>query len=84
MFIKTKSLAEEKHIHVHIIIIGHSGKVNLGTNNVNMYAAHVNMGDVHLIFDKLEKQNLTLWNIMIRGYARIRQYEGTLELDYQV
>ena len=84
MFIKTKSLVEGKEIHVHIIIIGHFGKVNPGTKNVNLYAAHVNMGDVHLIFDKLEKQNLTLWNIMIKGYVKIGKYEGALELYYQM
>ena len=42
------------------------------------------MGDACLSFYKLEKKNLTLWNIMIRGYARIGQYEGSLELYYQM
>ena len=53
------------------VVTGHSRKVNLKTKNFNQYATRGSMGYAHLMFDGFEEHKHTLWNIMIRGYARI-------------
>eukprot|EP01018_Ginkgo_biloba_P032702 Gb_11925 [translate_table: standard] len=82
--IKMKALTEGKQVHARIVLNGLAQNANLGTKLVNMYTVCGSMVEARLIFDKLLKRNLTLWNVMIRGYARNGNCEEALTLYYQM
>eukprot|EP01018_Ginkgo_biloba_P003630 Gb_16328 [translate_table: standard] len=73
-----------KQVHAYILISGLDQNIHLGAKLVIMYAKYSSLMDARLIFDKIHKRNVFLWNMMVRGYAGNGFYEETLKLYYQM
>lgn len=56
----------------------------LATKLVNLYSVCRSLRDAHLLFDKIPKGNLFLWNVLIRGYAWNGPYEVAISLFHQM
>eukprot|EP01018_Ginkgo_biloba_P030315 Gb_23089 [translate_table: standard] len=80
----TKALTEGKQVHAHILTCGLEQNHCLGTRLVSMYAVCGSMANARLVFDKMYKPNVFLWNAIIRGYASSRFCEEVLALYYQM
>jgi hypothetical protein len=51
------------------------------TKLVHLYCVCDSITDAHLLFDRIPKDNLFLWNVLIRGYAWNGPYESHGMLD---
>eukprot|EP01018_Ginkgo_biloba_P032703 Gb_11926 [translate_table: standard] len=79
-----KTLTEGKQVHAHIKISALDQNLLLATKLVSMYAVCGSMVDARLVFDKLVKKNVVLWNVMIRGYVGNGFCEEALALYNQM
>ncbi|XP_057828968.1 uncharacterized protein LOC131040127 [Cryptomeria japonica] len=67
--INTKSFAQGKQTHGHMLVSGVVIDAYLGTKLINLYANCGAFMDARLVFNKLKKKrNPILWNSMIKGY----------------
>eukprot|EP01018_Ginkgo_biloba_P025790 Gb_04077 [translate_table: standard] len=73
-----------RQVHAHMLITGLEQNVFLATKLLSMYTMCGCMDNARLVFDKIEKPNISAWNVMIRGYAKSGPYEETLTLYYQM
>eukprot|EP01018_Ginkgo_biloba_P019525 Gb_02229 [translate_table: standard] len=67
-------------LHGHIFTNGLDQNIKLLTRLVRMYTLHGSMDSARLIFNRIYKTNVLLWNVMIRGYARNGPCEEALTL----
>eukprot|EP01018_Ginkgo_biloba_P003994 Gb_27879 [translate_table: standard] len=79
-----EALTEGKQIHAHIVSSGTDQEELLGDRLVTMYAKCGSLVDARLVFDKMPKQNVFLWNVMITAYIYNGHYEDALTLYYQI
>eukprot|EP01018_Ginkgo_biloba_P017735 Gb_08968 [translate_table: standard] len=79
-----KTPAEGKQIHAQMLINGIDQHVFLGNKLVGMYAKCGSMMDARLLFDKMPKRSVFLWNVMIRGYAGTGLCEEAVKFYYQM
>lgn len=56
----------------------------IATKLVNLYCVCDSLSDAHLLFDRIPKDNLFLWNVLIRGYAWNGPYEDAISLYNQM
>eukprot|EP00249_Psilotum_nudum_P023049 c28733_g3_i2 orf=144-2033(+) len=82
--IDTKSLAEGKHVHAHIIKSGFKPNVFLRNALVNMYAKCGSVVDARQVFDKMPKRDVVSWTTMIAGYVQQGNGEKALKLFWQM
>ncbi|GAV67672.1 PPR domain-containing protein [Cephalotus follicularis] len=54
------------------------------TKLVNMYRVCDSLRNADLLFERVSKGHLFLWNVLISGYARNEPYEVALWLYYQI
>eukprot|EP01018_Ginkgo_biloba_P019689 Gb_04894 [translate_table: standard] len=73
-----------KQLHAHMLISGFAQNKFLVSKLVSMYAMCCSMEYARLVFDKIDKPNVFLWNVMIRGYATNGPYEKSITLYYQM
>eukprot|EP01018_Ginkgo_biloba_P029405 Gb_03473 [translate_table: standard] len=73
-----------KQVHALMFITGLEQNNFLETKLLNMYTMCGSMNNARLVFDKMNKQNVFLWNAMIRGYATNGPCEETLSLYNQM
>eukprot|EP01018_Ginkgo_biloba_P036695 Gb_15537 [translate_table: standard] len=73
-----------KQVHAQMILTGIEQTISLKARLVRMYAMRGNMENARLVFDKISKPNVFLWNAMIRGYARSEPCREALTLYYQM
>eukprot|EP01018_Ginkgo_biloba_P029404 Gb_03474 [translate_table: standard] len=73
-----------KHVHAHIFTLGFGQNSLLATKLVSMYVMHGSVENARLVFDKIDKGNAFLWNVMIRGYANNGFGEEALTIYYQM
>eukprot|EP01018_Ginkgo_biloba_P020609 Gb_26571 [translate_table: standard] len=78
------SMKQFKQIHAHMLRIELDKNIFLLAKLVSMYAMCGSMDHARLLFDKIYKRNVFLWNVMIRGYAWNGPYEEALTLYYQM
>eukprot|EP01018_Ginkgo_biloba_P034078 Gb_04445 [translate_table: standard] len=71
-------------LHAHILLIGHTQNVFLGTKLVSMYALFGNIENARLVFDKMQQPNIFLWNEIIKGCTCNGFCEEALALYYQM
>eukprot|EP01018_Ginkgo_biloba_P006645 Gb_37102 [translate_table: standard] len=71
-------------VHAHIFVNGLNLNIFLATKLVSRYAMFGNLENARLVFEKNYKRNVSLWNAMIRAYARNELFEETLTLYYQM
>ncbi|XP_058101054.1 pentatricopeptide repeat-containing protein CRR2, chloroplastic-like [Magnolia sinica] len=82
--INRKSIEPGKQLHAHILLLGLGSDPILGTKLVNLYSVCNSLPYAHLLFDKIPKGNIFLWNVLIRGYAWNGPHEVALSLYYQI
>jgi pentatricopeptide repeat protein len=56
----------------------------IATKLVNFYSVCNALRNAHLLFDRIPKSNLFLWNVLIRGYAWNGPYEAAISLYHQM
>lgn len=56
----------------------------LATKLVNFYSVCDSLRNAHLLFDRIPRSNLFLWNVLIRGYAWNGPYEAAISLYHQM
>eukprot|EP01018_Ginkgo_biloba_P030295 Gb_23124 [translate_table: standard] len=82
--INMKTSTEGRQVHARILVNGLEENEFLATKLVNMYAICGNIVDARLVFDKIYKPNVFVWNIMIRGYAWSGPCEEAIALYSQM
>eukprot|EP01018_Ginkgo_biloba_P036696 Gb_40437 [translate_table: standard] len=73
-----------KQVHAQMLRSGLERRIFAETKFVTMYAMWGSMETARLVFDKINKPNVFLWNVMIRGYARNGPCEEALTLYNQM
>eukprot|EP01018_Ginkgo_biloba_P020809 Gb_00201 [translate_table: standard] len=73
-----------RQVHAHIFTTGLDQDIFLGAKLVSMYAMCGSVENARLVFDKIYKRNVFLWNAMIRVYARNGPSEEALAIYYQM
>eukprot|EP01018_Ginkgo_biloba_P026381 Gb_16448 [translate_table: standard] len=71
-------------VHARILTTGLEQTIFLQTKLVSMYAMYGSMEYARLVFEKICKPNVSLWNLMIRWYAKDGPCEEALALYYQM
>eukprot|EP01018_Ginkgo_biloba_P020813 Gb_00194 [translate_table: standard] len=71
-------------VHAHMFVIGLDQNAFVGGKLMSMYAMCGRIQKARLLFDKLDKENTFLWNVMIGGYARNEFSEEALALYHQM
>eukprot|EP01018_Ginkgo_biloba_P039548 Gb_03572 [translate_table: standard] len=79
-----KSLAEGNQFHAHVIVNGFEQNVFLVNKLVSTYAICGSLVDARLVFDKIPKRNVLLWNAIISGYVKNGICEEALKLYDQM
>ncbi|KAJ7963021.1 Pentatricopeptide repeat-containing protein [Quillaja saponaria] len=79
-----KAIRPGKQLHAHLCHMGLGFEPVLGTKLVNLYSVCNSLHSAHLLFDRIPKRNLFLWNVLIRGYAWNGPYEIAISLYYQM
>jgi pentatricopeptide repeat protein len=70
-------------VHAHMLINGFQENIFLQTKLATLYAT-VNIEHARLLFDKIHRPKVCLWNVMIREYARNGSCYEALSLYYQM
>eukprot|EP01018_Ginkgo_biloba_P019198 Gb_26689 [translate_table: standard] len=73
-----------KQAHTLLFRVGLNQNIVLMTKLVNAYSTFGSMDNARLVFDKIRKPNIFLWNAMIGGYSRNGCSEDALTLYYQM
>eukprot|EP01018_Ginkgo_biloba_P026788 Gb_37509 [translate_table: standard] len=84
LFQACTNIKEMKQVHAHMFRSGIVRNIYLETKLVILYSNCGSMDDARLVFDKMCKRNLFLWNIIIKGYARNGFSAEALELYYRM
>ncbi|XP_031277814.1 pentatricopeptide repeat-containing protein At4g21065-like [Pistacia vera] len=79
-----KAVNPGKQLHAHIFHMGFGFNLYLATKLVNLYSVCDSLRNAHLLFDRIPKGNLFLWNVLIRGYAWNGPYEVAIELYHRL
>eukprot|EP01018_Ginkgo_biloba_P030279 Gb_21442 [translate_table: standard] len=79
-----RALSEGKQVHSHIHTSGLEQNIFLETKLVSMYAICGSLDDARLVFDKIPRRNVFLWNAMISGYAKNDLCEQAINLYSQM
>lgn len=56
-------------VHAHMLRHGFSQNINLETKLLSRYAVCSSIKNARLLFDKIHKPDLFLWNVMIKSYV---------------
>eukprot|EP01018_Ginkgo_biloba_P030679 Gb_05648 [translate_table: standard] len=80
----TKALEDGRQVYNHMKVGGIEYNPFLTNNLINMFVKCGSMVDARNVFDKIPKRNLSLWTMIIGGYARHGQFEEALKLYYQM
>ncbi|CAK9174588.1 unnamed protein product [Ilex paraguariensis] len=82
--IARKAVEPGRQLHAHLCLTGLGYSLNLATKLVNLYCVCDFVSNAHLLFDRIPKDNIFLWNVLIRGYAWNGPYEAAVSLYYQM
>ncbi|KAL5756057.1 hypothetical protein ACOSQ2_020803 [Xanthoceras sorbifolium] len=82
--ITQKALNPGKQLHAHIFQMGFGFNPFLATKIVNLYSVCGSLRNAHLLFDRIPKGNLFLWNVLIRAYAWCGPYEVAIDLYHRM
>eukprot|EP01018_Ginkgo_biloba_P001003 Gb_00360 [translate_table: standard] len=78
------SVENGKQVHAHVIKSGFHSDIFVGSALVGMYAKCGIIEDAHEVFNKISKQSVVSWNIMIAACAQHGQFEYASELFCQM
>ncbi|XP_059643317.1 pentatricopeptide repeat-containing protein At4g21065-like [Cornus florida] len=82
--IAQRAIKPGRQLHAQLCLTGLGLNTNLATKLVNLYSLCDYLSDAHLLFDRIPKGNIFLWNILIRGYAWNGPYEVAISLYYRM
>ncbi|KAL4559981.1 hypothetical protein LXL04_032129 [Taraxacum kok-saghyz] len=83
-FIARRAIQPGRQLHAHLCLIGLGNDTILGTKLVNLYCSCNHMYNAHLLFDRISKRNVFLWNVMIRWYAWNGPFNAAVSLYYEM
>ncbi|MED6140099.1 hypothetical protein PIB30_089928 [Stylosanthes scabra] len=79
-----KALRPGKQLHARFFQLGVAYNQDLATKLVNLYSICNSLRYAHQVFDRIPKQNLFLWNVLIRGYAWNGPHHAAISLFHQM
>lgn len=79
-----KSLSTGKKLHGRLLISGFGFHTILATKLVTLYSTCNSLDNAHKLFDRIPKENIYLWNVLIRGYAWHGPHEMAIKLYYEM
>ncbi|KAF8390823.1 hypothetical protein HHK36_023122 [Tetracentron sinense] len=82
--IDRRAIKPGKQLHAHLLLTGLGYNIVVATKLVNLYSVCDSLSTAHLLFDRIPKDNLFLWNVLIRGYAWNGPQQVALSLYYQM
>ncbi|CAL5439760.1 unnamed protein product [Camellia sinensis] len=82
--IARRALEPGRQLHAHLCLTGLGHDTNLATKLVNLYCVCDSLCNAHHLFDRIPKNNIFLWNVLIRGYAWNGPYQVAISLYYQM
>ncbi|KAI9160557.1 hypothetical protein LWI28_009386 [Acer negundo] len=82
--ITQKALNPRKQLRAHNFQLGFGFNPYLATKIVNIYSVCGSLRNAHLLFDRIPKGNLFLWNVLIRGYEWSGPYEVAIGLYHRM
>ncbi|XP_071733473.1 putative pentatricopeptide repeat-containing protein At3g23330 [Rutidosis leptorrhynchoides] len=83
-FIARRAIQPGRQLHAHLCVTGFGYDTILCTKLVNLYLSCNDLFNAHQLFDKIPKQNVYLWNVLIRGYAWNGPYNVAISLYYKM
>eukprot|EP01018_Ginkgo_biloba_P019102 Gb_39465 [translate_table: standard] len=78
------TLEQAERIHANILRSGLNQNMFLLAKLVAMYATGGSMENARLLFEKVHKPNVLLYNAMIRAYATVGLFEDALTMYYEM
>ncbi|WOL11625.1 hypothetical protein Cni_G20389 [Canna indica] len=82
--VSRKALESGKQLHARLVLSGLGHDTILATKLVNLYSVCDQLSYAHRLFDRIPKNNVFLWNVLIRAYAWNGPHEVALSLYYQM
>lgn len=82
--IDSKALNPGKQLHAQFYHLGIAYNQDLATKLVHLYAVSNSLHNARNLFDKIPKQNLFLWNVLIRGYAWNGPHDDAIALYHKM
>ncbi|KAK2971175.1 hypothetical protein RJ640_008599 [Escallonia rubra] len=79
-----RAIEPGRQLHAHLCIKGLGSDTKLATKLVHLYCSCNYLSNAHLLFDRIPKSNLFLWNVLIRGYAWNGPFDVAISLYYQM
>lgn len=74
------AIEEGQAIHALVISEGSELQIVVGSSLINLYSKCGSLDDACIIFNKLHKRNVIVWNAIIAAYAQLGHYSFALEL----
>eukprot|EP01018_Ginkgo_biloba_P003474 Gb_25271 [translate_table: standard] len=78
------SITELSQIHAHMIRSGINQNMFLLAKLVDIYVVYGSMEKARMLFDRIDKPSLFIWNVMIKGYIQNGLCKEALGLYYQM
>ncbi|KAL6996466.1 hypothetical protein U1Q18_006598 [Sarracenia purpurea var. burkii] len=82
--IARRAIEPGRQLHALLFLSGIGYDTNLATKLVNLYCACDCLSNARLLFDRIPKNNIFLWNVLIRGYAWNGPFEVAIGLFYRM
>lgn len=82
--IARRAIEPGKQLHAHLCLTGMGYNTSLATKLVHLYCVCDSILNAHQLFDRIPKNNIFLWNVLIRGYAWNGPYEVAISLYYRM
>ncbi|KAM7532277.1 hypothetical protein LguiB_035687 [Lonicera macranthoides] len=79
-----RAIEPGRQLHAQLCLNGLGSDTKLATKLVNLYCTCDRLSSAHLLFDRIPRGNLFLWNVLIRGYAWNGPYQVAISLFYQL
>lgn len=83
-FTREVGLEFGRELHGHVVKFGLESNAFVQTALVNMYSLCGQMDLARAVFDRSCKTDVVTWNVIITGYNRMKQYDETSKLFYQM
>ncbi|XP_010260860.1 PREDICTED: putative pentatricopeptide repeat-containing protein At5g52630 [Nelumbo nucifera] len=82
--IEGKAIEPGKQIHAHLLVTGIGLSTIVATKLVNLYSVCNHLPHAYCLFDRIPKDNVFLWNVLIQGYAWNGPHQAALSLYHQM
>ncbi|XP_052183174.1 pentatricopeptide repeat-containing protein At4g21065-like [Diospyros lotus] len=82
--IARRAIDPGRQLHAQLCLTGLGYNTSLATKLINLYCVCDSLSDARHLFDRIPKDNIFLWNVLIRGYAWNGPYEVAISLYYQM